>query len=621
MAMLARSGITRIEGLRTTGQAAVDSLAWTAGLVFALWSRYDFVLTMPRLRAVLVVAVAAVVLQNAIGHRLFLYRGRYAYGSFEEVLAVSCTSAAAIALLFIGNLLLPHRQVPASTPLGGGVYALIAMLAIRYVRRLQREQQMRPDVATATPVLLLGAGDAGSRLVRAMSRDPASKYLPVGILDDDPGKRNLRISRVPILGGLADLPAAVSRTQARAVVFAIPSGDASLVRQSRELAESAGVAFKILPPLSELLDHRVEVSDIRDLDVRDLLGRRQIETDLNEIAGYLTGRRVLVTGAGGSIGSELCRQIHRYAPSELIMLDRDESALHAVQLSLYGKALLDDPDVVLADLRDEPRIREIFAGRRPEVVFHAAALKHQPLLEQYPAEAVKSNIWGTIAVLEAAADFGVEEFVNISTDKAANPCNVLGYSKRVTERLTAGVAARAAGRFVSVRFGNVLGSRGSVLNAFAAQIASGGPVTVTDRRVTRFFMTVPEAVELVIQAAAVGRPGEALVLDMGEPVRIDEVARQMVSMAASPVEIVYTGLRPAEKLHESLFGAGERDERPRHPLISHVVVPQLSPLGARAIDVGADRDAIIDQLVDLCGEGAVRPDARLRLVSSGVADR
>jgi FlaA1/EpsC-like NDP-sugar epimerase len=309
---------------------------------------------------------------------------------------------------------------------------------------------------------------------------------------------------------------------------------------------------------------------------------------------------VLVTGAGGSVGSELCRQVDRFQPAELMMLDRDESALHAVQLSLSGRALLDSPNLILADLRDAAGIKAIFAERRPEVVFHAAALKHLPLLESYPGEAVKSNVWGTQTVLEASADAGVERFVNISTDKAANPTSVLGYSKRITERLTAHASTVADGTYLSVRFGNVLGSRGSVLTAFAAQIAEGGPLTVTHPDVTRYFMTVQEAVQLVIQAAAIGREGEALVLEMGEPVRIAQVARQMGEQAGRPVEIVYTGLRPGEKLHEELFGVGEDDQRPLHPMISHVSVPPLHPGTVSMLTPYDNKDEIVADLIGLC---------------------
>jgi FlaA1/EpsC-like NDP-sugar epimerase len=345
-----------------------------------------------------------------------------------------------------------------------------------------------------------------------------------------------------------------------------------------------------------------------DVRVDDLLGRRQIETDLDLIAGYLTGKRVLVTGAGGSIGSELCRQLDRLAPAELMMLDRDESALHAVQLSLRGQALLDDPALILADLRDGEAIRAVFAERRPQVVFHAAALKHLPLLERHPGEAVKSNIWGTQTLLCAAAGNGVETFVNISTDKAANPASVLGYSKRITERLTAYAGMTSDGTFLNVRFGNVLGSRGSVLTAFSAQIEAGGPITVTHPEVTRYFMTVQEAVQLVIHAAAIGRDGEALVLEMGEPVRITEVARQLAATSSASVDIVYTGLRPGEKLHEELFGDGELDVRPLHPLISHVEVPALDPALVRSLDPYGPREKLVADLERLC-------HARVRLAA------
>jgi FlaA1/EpsC-like NDP-sugar epimerase len=479
--------------------------------------------------------------------------------------------------------------------------ALIPMFGVRYIWRLRRERLARPDASVATPVVLFGAGSAGHELLRSMLRDPHSRYLPVGFIDDDPKNRYLRSHGVAVLGTRADIGAVIARAGARTVVFSVANADAELVRDVRASTLRAGASFKVLPSVSELLDGRVSVSDVRDPQITDLLGRHQIETGIDSIAGYLTGRRVLVTGAGGSIGSELCRQIHRFGPAELMMLDRDESALHAVELSLRGTALLNSPDTILADLRDTETIREIFAARRPEVVFHAAALKHLPLLEQYPGEAVKSNVWGTLAVLEASK--GVERFVNISTDKAANPSSVLGHSKRIAERLTAHADRNSDGTFLSVRFGNVLGSRGSVLTTFTAQAAAGGPITVTHPDVTRYFMTVQEAVQLVIQAAAIGRGGEALVLDMGDPVRIADVARQIADFAPRPVEIEYTGLRPGEKLHEELFGPGECDIRPLHPLISHVTVPPLDPTHARILDPYADPDDLVSDLVRLCQPG------------------
>jgi len=576
---------------------AVDGVAWAAGLTAAVFVRDEFTMDAARLARIIPFVLFAVAAQAGLGQLRHLYRGRYAFASFEEIRALWPTTLATAALLLVADLL-AGRPVPTGAPVLGGVIALLGMLGARYLHRTRRRHRNRPDARTAGRVLLFGAGSAGQSLVRSMLSDPRGRYLPIGMIDDDPRKRRLHLSGVPVLGSRTDIPAAVARTGATTVVFAVANADAELVRAIREITVAAGVRFMVVPSLSELMDEKVDVLDIREARVTDLLGRHQIDTDLDSIAGYLTGKRVLVTGAGGSIGSELCRQIHRFRPAELMMLDRDESALQAVQLSLDPHAQLTDPSVILASLRDVARVREIFAGRRPEVVFHAAALKHLPLLERYPGEAVKTNIWGTLAVLSAAA--GVERFVNISTDKAANPTSVLGYSKRITERLTAYTAQVCPGTFLSVRFGNVLGSRGSVFTTFSAQIADGGPITVTHPDVTRYFMTIQEAVHLVVQAAAIGRDGEALVLEMGKPVRIAEVARQMVALAPNPVEIRYTGLRPGEKLAEDLFGVGETDCRPLHPLISHVAVPPLDPAEVQRLSADAAPEILVGELARIC---------------------
>jgi FlaA1/EpsC-like NDP-sugar epimerase len=397
------------------------------------------------------------------------------------------------------------------------------------------------------------------------------------------------------------------RLNADVLIVAIPSASSGLIRELDALARAVPIEVLVLPPVSGLLGPHVTVGDLRELDVSDLLGRHPIDTDIDSIAHYLTNRRVLVTGAGGSIGSELCRQLSRFGPERLVMLDRDESALHQTQLSIEGRALLDSPDIVLADIRDGGQVERIMQEVRPHVVFHAAALKHMPLLERFPAEAVKTNIWGTQAVLTAAAAAGVERFINISTDKAANPLNALGCSKRIAERLTSFAGATREGTFISVRFGNVLGSRGSVLTSFKVQIANGGPLTVTHPDVTRYFMTVEEAVQLVIQAGAIGRTQEVLVLDMGEPVRIADVARQLARAASSPIDIVFTGLRPGEKLHEQLFDEDEEDIRLVHPLIAHVPVPPLEPTSSRVIDASATPGEVIAALQQLCREPT--PDA------------
>jgi FlaA1/EpsC-like NDP-sugar epimerase len=410
-----------------------------------------------------------------------------------------------------------------------------------------------------------------------MLRNPNSQYLPVAFLDDNPKTHRLRISGVPVLGGRNEIAKVTQRTGASTLLIAIPSADSTVVNEIVQIAQESKLNVKILPVVQSLDERQVDAEDIRDLTDEDLLGRRRVKINLDEISDYLVNRRVLVTGAGGSIGSELCRQLVRFNPSEIIMLDRDESALHEVQLSIYGRALLDTPQTVLADLRDERAINEIFDSRKPQVVFHAAALKHLPLLERYPHEAYQTNVLGTATVLNAAQRTGVEVFVNISTDKAANPISVLGFSKKIAERLTADVASRTnQGKYISVRFGNVLGSRGSVLMSFRDQIAKGGPVTVTHRGVTRYFMTISEAVQLVVQAGAIGRTGEILVLDMGKPVNIHDVAEQLVKNSGKPIKIEVVGLRVGEKVHEELFAEGETDERPRHPLISHVAAKPIN---------------------------------------------
>ncbi len=330
--------------------------------------------------------------------------------------------------------------------------------------------------------------------------------------------------------------------------------------------------------MGDLIGGQVKPADIRPVAIEDVLGRHQVETDLGSIADYITGKRVLVTGAGGSIGSELCRQLQRFGPSTLVMLDRDESALHAVQLSIFGHGLLDSPETVLVDIRDKEALKLALDSARPEIVFHAAALKHLPMLERFPAEGWKTNVLGTLNLLEISAELGVERFVNISTDKAADATSVLGSTKRLAEQLTAWQAQKTGLPYISVRFGNVLGSRGSMLHTFNTQIAAGGPITVTHPDVTRYFMTVPEACELVVQAGALGRGGEAMVLEMGTPVRILDVAKRMIELSgARGVEIVFSGLRQGEKLHERLFGEHEVAEPTDHPLIRRVAVESVAP--------------------------------------------
>ncbi len=568
--------VTQLRRRRAPLAIAYDVCAWLVSYAAFAWLRLDSDASNVPWNEVLAVALVTAGVYVALAAPFRLHQGRARTASLEEMVLLGAVMGGVGGGVFLVNLV--AQWVPRSIPAGATLGALVLAAWARAAWRTLQERDERTGTAEDTQrTLVIGAGEAGRELVSSMQRDPLRRYVPVGLLDDDPYKRHRRLRGVPVLGTTRDLAKEVARTGATMVVIAIPSASAETVNRLRLAALDAKAAVKVLPSTTQLLTDSVGIRDLRDVNITDVLGRNQLDTDIAAIADYLTGQKVLVTGAGGSIGSELCRQIYRFQPAELMMLDRDESALHSVQLSIHGRALLDSDDVILCDIRDEEAVRSVFLTRRPDVVFHAAALKHLPMLEQYPAEAVKTNVVGTRTVLEAADLVGVDKFVNISTDKAANPSSVLGYSKRVAERLTAAQAQAADGTYLSVRFGNVLGSRGSVLSSFARQIAAGGPITVTHPDVSRFFMTIEEACQLVIQAAAIGGPGEALVLDMGEPVRIVDVAHQLIEQSGTPVRIEFTGLREGEKLHEELFGPGEpRDVRPRHPLVSHVPVPPIS---------------------------------------------
>jgi len=583
----------RLRAHRTPVLMVFDGLALLVSYYLAVLLRYSSAQVAEMDSRVAVVGATAVSGQWVAGMISRVYHGRVAVASIEETILLGVTTVGAGLVLGFANMLSEPYVVARSVPFTATFMGLVVMGVGRAAWR-QEADRVYPRIGSSRdPALVLGAGRSGQSLVQSMLTAESSLW-PVGFLDDDPWKRHRKHYAVPVLGTLENIAAASCETGAKTVVIAIPSASAELVKEVSDRSRELGLAVKVLPPLVETFSTRVDIRDVRDIEVRDLLGRSAVETDIDSIAGYLMGRRVLVTGAGGSIGSELCRQVDRWGPEELIMLDRDESALHAVQLSLRGRALLDSPDVVLNDIRDETALRRILRERRPEVVFHAAALKHLPILERYPVEALKTNVLGTANVLAAAAEVGVSHFVNISTDKAADPISVLGYSKRVAERLTADTAQRAGGSYISVRFGNVLGSRGSVLTAFAAQIAAGGPVTVTHPEVTRYFMIVEEAVQLVIQAGAIGRDGAALILDMGEQVRIQDIAQQLVEQSGKQVEIVYTGLRDGEKLHEQLFGRGEHGMRSVHPLISQVPVPPLALEEVRDVDLDISHFGILD---------------------------
>lgn len=551
-----------------------DVVTWAFASALVIGIRLDFTLSDVLWESVIVYLVMSAALLVGFGYATKFYRGRYLVGSYDEALGLAGQIATVGLVMLLVSMVMassPPRSVVVLTP----PLALLFAAAGRFAYRAIRDRSIDAERLESRRVLVYGAGDAGRQVVQLLR---TGQDLVVGLVDDNPGKRHLRINGVPVVGTRETLVEAAEATSADAVIFAVPSAPGNVIGAAQEAAQRAGLDFLVLPRVSELIEGRVTAADIRPVEIGDVLGRHQVSTSISEIAGYLTGRRVLITGAGGSIGAELARQVHRFGPSSLVLLDRDESALHSVQLSIYGHGLLDSSDTVLADIRDVESLRQVFEDHDPQIVFHAAALKHLPMLERYPSEGWKTNVLGTLNLLRLSAELGVEHFVNISTDKAADATSVLGSTKRTAEQLTAWYAEQTGRSFMSVRFGNVLGSRGSMLHTFNAQIAQGGPVTVTHPDVTRYFMTIPEACELVVQAGAIGTAGEVMVLEMGEPVRILDVARRMIDLSrASDIKIVFTGLRPGEKLSETLFGADEDSAATDHPMIRSVRVPAVAP--------------------------------------------
>ena len=558
----------------------VDVAVWAVALPLTTFSRYDFQFGPLTANALVRAIIVAALAQATFGIACGLYTRRWRYGSFDEVRALAASVALTGLTMSIVNVAWFIEGAPRSVPLLSAAVAIAGTVAVRSTWRLYQQQLTRRSLGDAAPLIVIGAGAGGEQIVKALLSDPASAYIPVAFLDDDESRSRFSVSGVRVRGTIADLAEVAGRYGARDVLLAIPSADRGVIRSVDAITSDQGLRLLVLPSVHAIIDG-LGVRDIRPVSEGDLLGRQPADIDSEAVASYVTGKRVLVTGAGGSIGSELCRQLMRFDPDELIFLERDESALHSVMLSIHGRALLDDPNLVLADIRDRERVFQVFEEHRPHVVFHAAALKHLPLLEAAPAEGWKTNVRGTQNLLDAAEAVGVERFVNVSTDKAANPTSVLGYTKRLTERLTADTAGRTTGTYVSVRFGNVLGSRGSVLPAFRMQAERGGPITVTHPDITRYFMLVEEAALLTINAGAIGRDGEVLVLDMGEPVKIADVAQRFADTHKPPLEIVFTGLRPGEKLHEDLIAVDETGGRPFHPLITHVTAP---PLSATEID-------------------------------------
>lgn len=606
--------------------AVMDALCWGIGLTLATVIRFEFTVASIDWRGLVLVTGYAVAGQVAVGLLAGLYTGRLRFASFEEAGALGLSAVAigvtlTLSLLTIAGI----RPVPLSAAAGGAGVAVLLMFGARYLVRLVQHLGSIKGRDGQHRAIIFGAGDGGYEAARALLRDPESMIRPVAFLDDDPRKRNLRILGCRVVGNRQNLREAASRFAAEILVIAVPSAPRSEIAAVAREARQAGLRVLILPRTAKYLESEILPRHIRPLAFGDFLGRAEVCIDAGQVARLIEGRRVLVTGAGGSIGSELCAVVKGFRPGALFMVDRDENALHRLQLALEGRALLESEALIVADVRDREAVDAFMRSARPDVVFHTAALKHVTFLERFPSEAVKTNVIGTANVLRAAAAAGVGRFVNVSTDKAADPINVLGYTKRIAEMLTAGFTEAERMLGISVRFGNVLGSQGSVVPSMERQIRNGGPVTITHPDVTRYFMTIEEAVQLVVQAGALGEPGEVMVLDMGDPVRVVDLARELVGEVAPGVEIAFefTGLRPGEKLHEVLAGAGEVLLRRAHDLITCYAVPSLPVEVVEALRLTVHEPDLPPLLASLAAAGGLAPERLGALVSphfqSGVA--
>ena len=547
------------------------------------------------------------------------FRGWWRYVSIKDVLPIAAGSALG-SLLFAAGVwgLWGPSRVPRSIYLLDWMNTMALVLGARYIIRMGREGLGRRRQVTERRVLIVGAGAAGQMIAREIAENVSLGMEQVGFIDDDRGKIGTRIHGVKVLGGHAKIGDICAKHDVNEIILAIPSAPASVVRHLVEHCRGVSATFRILPGIGDLIDGKVSVHALRTLDLEDLLGRDPVALDADLLERHIAGRTVMVTGAAGSIGSELCRQIARRSPGRLILFEIAESPLFFLEMEMREKFPAMGLVPVIGDVRDRGRVQEIVHAHRPAVIFHAAAYKHVPMMEIHPVEAVKTNVLGTRIVAEAAAKFGVERFVLVSTDKAVRPTNVMGATKRLAELVIHNIANREGPTvFVAVRFGNVLGSVGSVVPIFRQQLKTTGKLTVTHAEASRYFMLIPEAAGLILQAGAMGEGGEVFVLDMGEPVKIVDLAKNLIRLSGKELgvdaEIVFTGLRPGEKLHEELVLEGEDVSGTTHPKVMKLIgsermppswVKQLEELIVSAVT--GERRAVVEKLDDLVK--GYRPD-------------
>ncbi len=591
-------------------------LMWSASLVSAFLLRFEFhpptyyVHTMP-------VWLAEILAARLVVHYVLgLFSGLWRYSSSRDLIALVKGATISTAVFTLVVLFLGPSGLPRTVVIMDWLGSIVIVGGVRFSTRAIREIAVNAAKApqgVRRRILVIGAGDAGETLVREIMRNYAAKYEVVAFVDDSRAKVGERIHGIPVFGPISTIPDLVTANQVDEIILAIPTLSGKEMRPIVDLCRGTGASIRTVPATDRIIDGRVTMSQLQAVKIEDLLGREAVVLDAERISHFVRGRVVLVTGAGGSIGSELCRQIARFGPSRLLLVEQAENNLFHIHRHLVREF----PDVpvvpCIADICDSRRLEAIFIDEKPHVVFHAAAHKHVPMMEENPGEAIKNNVFGTKKLADLSDAHGVDKFVMVSTDKAVNPTSVMGVSKRTAEIYVQALSQRSKTHFVTVRFGNVLGSAGSVIPLFQEQIAAGGPVTVTHPEMKRYFMTIPEACQLILQAGAMGSGGQIFVLDMGEPVKIVDLARDLISLSGlvpgEDIEIKFTGMRPGEKLFEELATDDENAEKTTHPKI---FVGRFRPYEWARVEQafaelhrlsdGADREAIKRAFADLVPE-------------------
>jgi len=545
---------------------ASDVILISLAVYLAFLFRLEFAINGQSFPALEKTLILALIFNIPIFYFFGLYSFSWSYVSTREL--TSLLKAATLAFLLSAVILFFSRDFPSFVGFPRSVlfvsYFLTLLFTggIRLAKRIYLQIIKKGNGDKQERTLLVGAGDAAEQILRSIQGSPDTPYFPIGFVDDSPFKQGNLIHGVKVLGKIEDIPGIVKKEGAERVIVALPSADSSVIKKAVEKSRAAGLKkIKILPALSEIVNEQVSLTDVRDFKMEDLLERQPLLYDPSSMEKFIQGKIVLITGAAGSIGSELARQTAKFRPARLLLLDQDETGVFNISKELRIKFPELNPSPVIADIRDKEKIRRIFSEFRPNLVFHAAAYKHVPLMEQYPEEAIKNNVFGTEIVSKAALDYGAKKFIFISTDKAINSCSVMGATKRIGEMICLTLNQKGATKFISVRFGNVLGSRGSVIPIFKEQIKKGGPLEVTHQQMKRYFMVIPEAVSLVLQAGQIGQGGEVFVLNMGNPVRILDLAKELIRFSGlepdKDIPIVFSGPRPGEKFFEEILTAEE----------------------------------------------------------------